>query len=75
MDNRQYRRGDVGVAIEEWDWPKEFDDIISKLRSYTTLAEGAYAAGDYGQCRAFLREIEALCWAARGEAAKRGSIS
>jgi hypothetical protein len=51
----------------EWDWPKEYNAIMEQMRANITLSEGARRAGDYGACRAYLRDIERLCWNARNE--------
>jgi hypothetical protein len=55
---------DMGKSELECDWT----ELMAQMRANIVLAEGAYNAGDYGQCRAYLRDIEALCWAARGKA-------
>ena len=62
------RGGDMDDV--EWDWPKEFNEIMEKMKACITLAEGARRAFDYGSCRAYLREVEKLCWAARNEVDK-----
>ena len=60
----QFRRDMDDV---EWDWPKEFNAIMEQMKANITMAEGARRALDRGACRAYLRDIERLCWNARNE--------
>ena len=73
MDDRQHRRGAVGVAVDEWSWPTGVPEILERIKANLTIAESAYISKDYGQFRAYMRDIEALCWAARSEAQKAQS--